>query len=159
MREILPLPKIEQRPLDEMPVHFPMPPESFSLSPVAPKTCKVAFIGNTHVGKTTIIESWFPSDSYRRRPTVGANHRSRTVRLEDQDVELAVWDTAGQEQFRAFVPMYIRSAAVVIVTAAVDDLASFTAIDDWIDDVRSACQPMPRLILDRKSTRLNSSHS
>ena len=48
--------------------------------------------------------------------TVGIDFVSRFVYLKDQVVRLQLWDTAGQEKFRALIPAYIRNSRVAIVT-------------------------------------------
>lgn len=110
---------------------------------------KVVIIGNSGCGKTAIILRWI-SDKFVResKPTVGSNHQRKRVVLDGTGpVDLYVWDTAGQEQFQALMPIYTRGAMLAIVTAAIDDAQSFEAIPHWIETIQSACDSPPPMIL------------
>ena len=109
---------------------------------------KVVVLGNSGAGKTSIILRWI-SDQFAResKPTIGSNHQRKRVELQDGPVDLFVWDTAGQEQFQALMPLYARSSALAIVTAAIVDEESFQAIPKWIDTVNNSCDPCPPMIL------------
>lgn len=40
---------------------------------------------------------------------------SKNVKIDNQDVRLLLFDTAGQEKFRSLIPMYIRDANIIIL--------------------------------------------
>lgn len=111
--------------------------------------CKVVVVGNSGVGKTSLISQWISTKFEQfRNPTIGTYHQRKRVVLEGTGpVDLWVWDTAGQEQFHSLVPLYTRSACLAIVTAALDDETSFAAIPEWVDIVTSSCDPSPPIIL------------
>jgi small GTP-binding protein len=99
-----------------------------------PKEIKTVLLGNSGVGKTSILtrveHGRFDT---RVRPTVGvgASH----VRIPHPTggvVEFAVWDTAGQDQFKTLVPMYFRGAAAAVLTFSLADRKSFDDLDDWV---------------------------
>jgi small GTP-binding protein len=117
--------------------------------------CKVVMLGNSGVGKTSIVMRW-ASGTYRVDipSTIGANHQRKVVSLKDSDIDLFVWDTAGQEQFQALTPLYARSAAAAVVVAAADDLGSFTALDNWTGLLESSCDKVPPRILAINKTDL-----
>ena len=73
------------------------------------------------------------------KSTVGANHQRKTVFIGKDEVELYLWDTAGQEQFQALTPLYVRNATTALITAAIDDSNSFDTLQTWIDLINSAC--------------------
>jgi small GTP-binding protein len=86
--------------------------------------------------------------------TIGANHQRKVISLRHAEVDLYVWDTAGQEQFQALTPLYARSAAAAVIVAAADDKASFSAITDWIHLLESSCDRVPPQILAINKTDL-----
>ena len=51
-------------------------------------------------------------------------------------VDMQLWDTAGQEQFHALVPMYFREAHAVIVVADCCNLRSLLSVERWRDEAR-----------------------
>ena len=65
-------------------------------------------IGDAGVGKTHLIYTF---DKGRKplaiNPTIGIEFTSKTVRLPDsRKIRAQIWDTAGQEQFRAVTMRY-----------------------------------------------------
>lgn len=116
--------------------------------PARNPSCKVVILGNSGVGKTSLINRWTTGVwNSSVKPTIGANHQRKTVDLESVSVDVFVWDTAGQEQFQSLTPLYARSATCAIVTASITDNLSFEAIQTWIDLLKNACEKMPPLIL------------
>ena len=111
-------------------------------------SCKVVILGNSGVGKTSLINRW-TTGSWNNtvKPTIGANHQRKTVEFEDKCIDVFVWDTAGQEQFQSLTPLYARSAACAIIAAAINDIQSFESLQTWIDLLKNACETMPPLIL------------
>ena len=84
----------------------------------------------------------------RARPTVGSNNQRKRVYVDNVgNVDLFVWDTAGQEQFQALMPLYARFAKVAVVTTAINDEHSFEAIPQWINTVKDSCDAVPPLVL------------
>jgi GTPase SAR1 family protein len=67
--------------------------------------------------------------------------------INDQDVDLFLWDTAGQEQFHALAPVYAHSASAAVLVASVTDAASFPGLQYWLDLVNKACEKIPPMVL------------
>ena len=73
------------------------------------KPVKLVLLGETGVGKTSIIQRFVYND-FRQdpQPTIGANFTSRVVKPPGTDHEIRshVWDTAGSEVYRSLIRMY-----------------------------------------------------
>ncbi|KAF5094652.1 hypothetical protein D0Z00_003460 [Geotrichum galactomycetum] len=52
-------------------------------------------------------------------------------------MKLQIWDTAGQEHFRAVTRSYFRNAAGCLLVYDVTRRATFTHAKEWLDDIRS----------------------
>lgn len=94
--------------------------------------CKVILLGNTSVGKTSIVlqfyKSMFPEES---QPTIGSAYISKIIDTDKGKINLNVWDTAGQERFRSIIPMYLRGSSVVVFVCCVNDEKSFADLPKW----------------------------
>jgi small GTP-binding protein len=113
-----------------------------------PPSLKIVLLGDSGVGKTTILARWMTGKYYQSlRPTVGTNHQRKIVTIKEKEVELFLWDTAGQEQFSSLIPMYSRNAAAVVIVCAVDDLNSFTNVKEWVELAKKSCEVSPPIIL------------
>ncbi|KAH0794276.1 small GTP-binding protein [Histomonas meleagridis] len=93
---------------------------------------KVIMLGDSGVGKTSIVlRRTKGSFTFQMNPTIGTSHIKTNVKINEQTVELKIWDTAGQEQFASLVSMYTRGTDVCIIVASVVDESSIQSIDKW----------------------------
>ena len=111
-------------------------------------SCKIVLLGNSGVGKTSLVNRWMTNSfNPNGKPTIGANHQRKSVKIQNQDVDLFIWDTAGQEQFQALTPLYAREAASAFITVSITDIDSFKSLDTWIDLLKSSCAVIPPMLL------------
>ncbi|EAX90780.1 small GTP-binding protein, putative [Trichomonas vaginalis G3] len=109
---------------------------------------KLVILGNSGVGKTSLINQWINGSNLQNpKPTIGAVNHMQRLTYDDQDVDLFIWDTAGQEQFSSLAPLYVRSTNVGIVVADISDKESFNEVDKWVDIVRTENPTLPPLVL------------
>lgn len=100
---------------------------------------RVVTIGETNVGKTSIIDRLINSRfSESETPTIGGNFLMHVETIQNQKVELQIWDTAGQEKYRALSPIYCRDAAVGLIVFDLTNKESFTKLDNWIELFKEA---------------------
>jgi small GTP-binding protein len=105
---------------------------------------KVILLGDTGVGKTSIARRQSQDAfDFKMTPTVGASHLRATVMLDDQPVDLLLWDTAGQEQFVSLVPMYARGANVCIIVGSIMNPDSCDHIPLWRERLFDAGERPP----------------
>ena len=57
-----------------------------------------------------------------------------------KEIELFIWDTAGQEMYRSMIKMYYRGVQVAIIVFDVSERKSFESITHWLGDVREKQQ-------------------
>ena len=92
-------------------------------------------IGDTSVGKTSITNRLI-DDKFNQfePPTIGANYQPYISVVNEQKVEIQIWDTAGQEKFKSLAPIYFRNASAAIAVFSLTSRPSFIGIDKWIND-------------------------
>lgn len=70
-------------------------------------------------------------------------------------VELALWDTAGQEDYDRLRPLSYPDTDVIIVCYAVDNPDSFQNVaEKWVPEVRHFCPGVPYLLVGTKKDLL-----
>jgi small GTP-binding protein len=108
---------------------------------------KAVIVGDSGVGKTSLAMRW-TTGAYSKSagPTVGANYQRKLVALESQEVDVFLWDTAGQEQFQALTPLYARSSSVAILTASIVEPTSFDNIQRWLSLLQLASAELPPVV-------------
>jgi len=98
------------------------------------KTYKIVFLGNTAVGKTTLISQYLYNKTQFTTPTIGIDFLSTSFEINGKTVRLQLWDTAGQERFHSIIGNYTRNTFLAIIVFSVEDLISYERIKNWIKD-------------------------
>lgn len=104
-------------------------------------SCKVVLLGETAVGKTCIISRYI-SDKYNSKveSTNGASYANKIVKYDDinKQVSLEIWDTAGQEKYRALTKFFYKDAAVAILVYAINHKGSFESLKNyWVEQLKN----------------------
>ena len=103
--------------------------------------CKVVLIGESGVGKTSII-SRYMTDKFSASlgSTPGANFTTKTVFLKDenQSIKFEIWDTAGQEKFRSLAKVFYKNAAICILVYDITKKQTFEELQKfWIEEIKA----------------------
>lgn len=101
---------------------------------------KFILVGSVAVGKSCILLR-FTDQRFRpsHETTIGVDFGTETIRVRgNQRIKLQIWDTAGQEYFKAITRAYFREAAAAIIVYDVSNRQSFDDLKQWLDNVRNA---------------------
>ncbi|KAG8946313.1 Rho GTPase [Tulasnella sp. 424] len=109
---------------------------------------KLVIVGDGACGKTSLLCVFamgeFPKDY---EPTIFENYVAE-IRLDGKPVQLALWDTAGQEEYERLRPLSYSKAHVILIAFAIDTPDSLENVTvKWIEEVRSICGPSVPVIL------------
>ena len=91
---------------------------------------KCCILGNTNVGKTSIIQKYVNKNFNLTNATLGAIFW--VVNDEDNEVQIDLWDTAGQERYRTITNAYYKGADGIVLVFDLFDRQSFTNLDNWL---------------------------
>ncbi|CAG8545666.1 6492_t:CDS:2 [Scutellospora calospora] len=91
-------------------------------------------------------------------PTVFDN-RVTEIKIDGKPVQLALWDTAGQEEYERLRPLSYSKAHVILIAFSVDLPDSLENVaDKWIGEVTSHCPNIPIILVGlKKDLRENES--
>ena len=99
---------------------------------------KIVLLGDVNVGKTSIA-SRYCKNSFNEHHinTIGGAYQQQKVVLSNGAmIKLHIWDTSGQERFRAMTNLYYRDAQVAILTYDITNESTFASIDFWIQELK-----------------------
>lgn len=109
---------------------------------------KMVMVGDSGVGKTSLTNYWTAGFfEHGQTPTVGSISSLHHLTYGDTEIDVFLWDTAGQEEYTALVPLYIRQASVAILVVSVNDSDSWDSIGKWLDIISNACPDSPPVFL------------
>ncbi|XP_035649836.1 ras-related protein Rab-23 isoform X1 [Oncorhynchus keta] len=112
---------------------------------------KVVVVGNGAVGKSSMIQRYckgiFTKD-YKK--TIGVDFLERQILVNDEDVRLMLWDTAGQEEFDAITKAYYRGAQACVLVFSTTDRESFEAVGSWWEKVELEVGDIPTVLVQNK---------
>lgn len=96
-------------------------------------TIKFLILSDSAVGKTSMLVKFTENkfeDNYLQ--TNGMDFMKKYIKLEGEDFTLQIWDTSGQEKFRAITKAYFRGAHGIIIVYDVAMRDSFMKVSEWI---------------------------
>ncbi|KAI6102800.1 P-loop containing nucleoside triphosphate hydrolase protein [Pisolithus sp. B1] len=137
------------------------------MSSQVPIRRKLVIVGDGACGKTSLLCSFalgeFPKEY---QPTIFENYVAE-IRLDGKPVQLALWDTAGQEEYefshiflyvlvtdlahttlQRLRPLSYSKSHVILIAFAIDTPDSLDNVTvKWIEEVRSICGPTIPILL------------
>lgn len=97
---------------------------------------KILLIGDSGVGKSSLLVSFISSSIGDLPPTIGVDFKIKLLTVGGKRLKLTIWDTAGQERFRTLTSSYYRGAQGIILVYDVTRRETFTNLSDvWAKEV------------------------
>ena len=102
-------------------------------------TFKILLLGDSEVGKSSFIlrfcEDTFREDSLT---TIGLDTKTKFIKRNNKKIQLVIWDSAGQERFKAIAKNTLKGAHGILLMYAINNRNSFRAIKDWINSIKES---------------------
>lgn len=117
---------------------------------------KLVIVGDGACGKTCLLIV-FSKDQFPEVyvPTVFENYVA-DIEVDSKQVELALWDTAGQEDYDRLRPLSYPDTHVILMCFAVDSPDSLENIPEkWNPEVRHFCPNVPIILVGNKKDLRN----
>jgi small GTP-binding protein len=109
------------------------------------KSVKAVLLGESGVGKTCIIAR-FINNTFENNimSTTGASYAGKTLSFDEfggKCIKFEIWDTAGQEKYRALTKIFYKDAGVAILVYDITRKESFDEIKEyWYNQIKE-CAP------------------
>lgn len=104
---------------------------------------KVITLGDIGVGKTSLMNKLVNNTFSATRASVGIDMLRTKMKLAktNQDCELRLWDTAGQEKFKTLGSTYFKSADGVLLVFDITNKESFDSVAKWFREMETHLDP------------------
>merc|ERR1712039_711147 len=114
---------------------------------------KYIIIGDTGVGKSCLLLQFTDK---RFQPvhdlTIGVEFGARLINIENKQIKLQIWDTAGQESFRSITRSYYRGASAALLVYDISRRDTFNHLARWLQEARqNASANMVIMLIGNKS--------
>ena len=118
---------------------------------------KVILLGESGTGKTSLINVAVGRDFVEDMTcTVACNFSQKEFIINDKKYMLNIWDTAGQEKYRAMTKLFIKDSNIVIFVYSIDNKSTFEGLPFWIKFAKDALDNNPiYAIVGNKSDLIN----
>ena len=104
---------------------------------------KVLLLGDSTVGKTCFLLRYCDKTFQEAHlSTIGLDYRLKNMTLASgKKIKLQIWDTAGQDRFRAITKNYYKGANGIIIIYDVTNPQTYENVKIWITQIREEANP------------------
>ena len=100
---------------------------------------KFILIGDSGVGKTCLINQYSKQEFTEEHITTvaaGGDKTFKDVNLGNKTVKLEIWDTAGQEQYKAVNKIFMNKAKIAAIVYDMTNQETFDNIKNWYNELK-----------------------
>eukprot|EP00759_Apiculatamorpha_spiralis_P017617 PhF_6_TR23779/c0_g1_i1/m.33264/K07904/RAB11A; Ras-related protein Rab-11A len=109
---------------------------------------KIVVIGDSGVGKSNLMTRYTCDEFSVETPsTIGVEFMTKTLTISGRDVKAQIWDTAGQEKFRAIARSVYNGAKGAMIVYDITNQSSMNNVPSWIEELKKYADPPPVMML------------
>ena len=98
------------------------------------KGIKVILLGESGVGKTNLINITANKQfNTYSESNISNSFTESKVEYNNKEYSYLIWDTVGQEKYRAFNRLFIKGSKIIIIVFAVNNENSFKEVEFWLN--------------------------
>jgi len=119
---------------------------------------KITIVGDPSVGKTTLVKK-YTTGSFQKDyiATLGAQFSKYGEVIEGNQINLFIWDIAGQDVFETMRSKFYNgsSVAIIVFSHAPEEFTSFNRITKWFKELDEYCGNIPIALFGNKIDLIN----
>ena len=113
---------------------------------------KIIMIGDSSVGKTTLMRRYIEGIyNGKTLSTIGIELFKKEVSIQNKKYVMKIWDTCGQEKFRAISKNYYHNADGIMLVFDINSHETFEHLSGWIESIyQNTSKDTPLIIVASK---------
>ncbi|CAD8095500.1 unnamed protein product [Paramecium sonneborni] len=98
---------------------------------------KIILLGSSAVGKSQILLK-FTKDQFNlsTNTTIGVEFSAKVLEIDNKKIRIQVWDTAGQEKYKAIAKAYYKGAVGAFLVYDITNKNTFLEVDRWLLEIK-----------------------
>ena len=99
---------------------------------------KILLLGDSSVGKTCFLMRYIDNTFQEiHMSTIGLDYKIKNIELADgKTAKFQIWDTAGQDRFRAITKNYYKGAHGIILLYDITNKKTFDNVKNWMNQIK-----------------------
>ena len=113
---------------------------------------KIILLGSISVGKTSIL-SRYTANEFREdyKCTIKSDFKVKAINVNNNtQAKLTIWDTCGDEKFRAITRQYYKEAQGILLVYDITNKESFDNLKNWIMQSEESIEDFKKIIIGNK---------
>ncbi|AYV78041.1 MAG: P-loop containing nucleoside triphosphate hydrolase [Edafosvirus sp.] len=99
---------------------------------------KIIIVGDSSIGKSSLMKRFVDNKFDGKYDiTIGVDFGYKKIQIDDKQINIQIWDTAGQEVFRSLTKAYYKNAYGALLCFDVTNRKTFDQIDKWLHEINS----------------------
>jgi small GTP-binding protein len=108
---------------------------------------KLVLLGHKNVGKTSLFNRYVYDEWGKTSMTIGAYLGMKQCKIDNQSVNLAIWDTAGEEKFDSLTSFYCRNARAALICYDITSYETFEGLKRWVEKIEAEAEKNCAIVL------------
>ena len=96
-----------------------------------PICCKTILVGDSGVGKTSIIGRYIRKYKEESKITITASFTNKLEKIDDKHIYFEIWDTAGTERYRSMNNIFYKDSSICIMVYDITEKESFDNLKNY----------------------------
>jgi small GTP-binding protein len=96
----------------------------------------IVFLGDTGVGKTSIIRKYKKLPYNNTAITIGVDLYTDNFLIGVYQQKVKFWDTAGGIEFRNLIKYYYENAKIFVIIFDITNIRSYNNVEIWINEIK-----------------------
>ena len=130
--------------------------EESSIQEDSDQKLKLMIIGDSYVGKSSLLNKYCKNEfNSKYKTTIGVDCQIKHLNINNKEIKLEIWDTAGMERYRILTKNYYNGSDGFIILYDITNRESFNNVNNWVQQIKDLAGDDLKCILFGNKSDLN----